>query len=198
MSEEIKKQEVNNVTVEAVEEEEATYISTETFLDEKLIHLLAVISARRDTKSRKWVPLYWVVAVFMLVCAVWWSYAYLILKDKTRGPVIIALMVIMAVILIRYLRTPPVQVAARRMKAYLGQRWAYGFDDEGIHMENNGQEGCFKWEEVAGWWEEEGYLIFEISRQVLAVKEDTLEPEELEGLKDLCWVYLGDAKTENI
>lgn len=199
-------QEVMNVTVEAVddgetdleEEEQAVSVSTTTEINEKLVHLLAVITARRDVKSRKKTRYYYGLVVIMYALAAYWFYTYYILKTGTRGPIIMLLMLVMASFLLRYLRTPPVTIAESRMRPYLGQKWSYRFDDEGIHNTiNGGNEGVFAWSELTCWWEEDGYLLLEVGGQLVAVCMDNLDEEEQEQLRGLCWVYLGDAKQEN-
>lgn len=189
-----------NVTVEAVEEneeeKEAVSVDAITVIDQDLIHLLATIAVRRDQKSRKWTPLYYGLVVVMFALAVYWIYTYYVTKTGTRGPVMIVLMIVMGAVLLRYLRTPPLAAAEARMRSFLGQRWHYRIDDEGIHMVDGDRESGFQWSDITCWWEESGYLLTEIAGQVIAIREDALEPEELEDLKGLCWVYLGEAKQE--
>lgn len=197
-------QEIMNVTVEAVEEEETeeledTGVSAVTVIEPQVVDVLANITARRDVKSRKKTPYYYGLVVLMYALAAYWAYTRYVTKTGSRGIVIIAMMLIMATILLRYLRTPPEMVAKARMQPYLGQHWHYRFDDEGIHNSiNNGPEGVFEWDEVTCWWEEEGYLILEVGGQHIAIKLEDLDEDELEELKSLCWVYLGEQRKDNV
>ncbi len=196
-------QEVMKATVEPVEDgeefleedEEKVSLSTVTEINEKLVHLLAAVTARQDIKSRKKARYYYALVVLMYALAVYWFYTYYITETGSRGPVIILLMVVMASFLLRYLRTPPAVIAESRMRPFLGQKWSYRFDDEGVHNAiNGGQEGVFGWGELTCWWEEEGYLLLEVGGQLVAVCMDNLDEEDQEQLRGLCWVYLGDAR----
>ncbi|MCD7886413.1 MAG: YcxB family protein [Clostridiales bacterium] len=186
-----------NVTIEEVDEEESRpIVETTTVIDQRLVHVLAKSAARRDQKSEKRRPLYTALAIVILVLAVYLAYTYFITKtNTTRGPVMIAIMVIMAITLLQYLRTPLVDTMERRMQPYLGQAWHYVVSDDGITLTLNGQEALFKWEEITGWWLEDGCYMMEVAGQAIVFRQDSLDEDEEEDLKELLYVYLGDAMT---
>lgn len=188
------KMEVTVTRVEESEEGSAEDISVEvsTTVDSALVHLLAKIAARRDKKTRHRV-LYNVVGVAILLLAAWFAYTYFVTKtNTTRGPAIIALMIIMAVTLLRYINTPIITFMERRMQPYLGQVWHYRFSDEGIELTLRERPALFEWSEFSGWWLEDGFYLLEVSGQAVAVRRDRLEPEEDEDLRSLLYIYLGE------
>ncbi|MCD7821404.1 MAG: YcxB family protein [Clostridiales bacterium] len=186
-----------NVTIEEVDEEDSRpIVETTTVIDQRLVHVLAKSAARRDQKSEKRRPLYTALAIVILVLAAYLAYTYFITKtNTTRGPVMIAIMVIMAITLLQYLRTPLVDTMEKRMQPYLGQAWHYIVSDDGITLTLNGQEALFKWEEITGWWLEDGCYMMEVAGQAIVFRQDSLDEDEEEDLKELLYVYLGDAMT---
>lgn len=183
-----------NITVEEVEEESRLVVETTTVVEDKLVHLLAKIAARQDKKMQKRRPLFNALGVLILLLAAYFAYTYFVTKtNTTRGPVIIALMVIMAITLLKYINTPIVTFMENRMKPFLGQAWHYVVSDEGVQLTLNGREGTFQWEEMRGWWMEDGYYMMEISGQSIAIRQDNLDQDEEEDLKELLYIYLGDA-----
>jgi hypothetical protein len=187
-----------NVTVEELEDDSPVQVETVTTVDNDLIHLLAKIAARKDEKQQKRRPFYNLLGVLILVIAAYLAYTYFITKtNTTRGPVIILLMVIMAVTLLRYINTPIIQFMEQRMKPFLGQSWHYVASDDGIELTLNGQNATFQWEEIQGWWLEDGYYMMEINGQAIAFKQDNLDDEEEQDLKSLLYIYLGDAMPVN-
>ncbi len=193
--------ETMNVTIEEVDEEESRpIVETITVIDQRLVHVLAKSAARRDQKSEKRRPIYTGLAIAILVLAAYLAYTYFITKtNTTRGPVMIAIMVIMAITLLRYLRTPLIDTMERRMQPYLGQAWHYVVSDDGITLTLNGQEALFKWEEITGWWLEDGCYMMEVAGQSIVFRQDSLDEDEEDDLKELLYVYLGDAMSvENL
>ncbi|MCD8354490.1 MAG: YcxB family protein [Clostridiales bacterium] len=193
--------ETMNVTIEEMDEEESRpIVETTTVIDERLVHVLAKSAVRRDQKSEKRRPIYTGLAIAILVLAAYLAYTYFITKtNTTRGPVMIIIMVIMAITLLRYLRTPLIDTMERRMQPYLGQAWHYVISDDGITLTLNGQEALFKWEEITGWWLEDGCYMMEVAGQAIVFRQDSLDEDEEEDLKELLYVYLGDAMSvENL
>lgn len=188
-----KENETMSITIEEVEEEAASVEST-TMIDEELVHLLAKIAARNDEKNQKRRPLYNLLGVGILLLAGYFAYTYFITKTNTeRGPVMIIMLVIMAGILFWYVNQPLITFMENRMKPFLGQAWKYTVTDEGVELDLNGQKGVFAWEEIRGWWLEDGYYLMEVSGQIIAIQQASLDEDEEAELKSLMYIYLGDA-----
>ena len=180
------------VSVEAVEE--TAPVTAVTVINGELVHLLAKIAARNDEKNQKRRPLYNLLGVFMLGLAGWMFYTYFITKTQTeRGPVLMLLMLVMAGFLFWYVNQPIERFMERRMQPFLGQQWQYTVTENGIDLLLNGQEGHFDWNELRGWWLEDGYFMMEVNGQAIAIRQQDLTEEEEERLRSLLYVYLGEA-----
>lgn len=189
----IAENETMNITIEEVEEEAAS-VESATIIDDELVHLLAKIAARNDVKNQKRRPLNNLLGVGILLLAGYFAYTYFVTKTNTeRGPVIIGLLVIMAGILFWYVNQPITTFMEKRMKPYLGQAWKYTVTDSGVELDLNGRKGHFDWEEMRGWWLEDGYYLMEVGGQIIAVKQENLDGDEEAELKSLMYIYLGDA-----
>jgi hypothetical protein len=81
----------------------------------------------------------------------------------------------------------------RRMQPFLGQQWQYTVTENGIDLLLNGQEGHFDWNELRGWWLEDGYFMMEVNGQAIAIRQQDLTEDEEERLRSLLYVYLGEA-----
>jgi hypothetical protein len=181
-----------NVSVEAVEE--TAPVEATTVINAELVKLLAKIAARNDEKSQKRRPLYNLLGVFMIGMALWMGYTYFISKTQTeRGPVLMLLMLVMAGFLFWYVNQPIEEFMERRMQPFLGQQWQYTVTEAGIDLLLNGQEGHFGWEELRGWWLEDGYFVMEVGGQAIAIRQQDLSEDEEERLRSLLYVYLGEA-----
>ncbi len=181
-----------NVTIEEVEESAA--LETTTVIGNDLVRLLAKIAARNDVKNQKRRPLYNLLGVFVLAMVVWMFYTYYIAKTQTnRGPLMMLILLAMDVSLFWYVNQPIEQFMEKRMKPFLGQQWHYTVDDEGVGLVLNQQEGRFAWNEIRGWWLEDGYYLMDVSGQAIAIRQDNLTAEEEEQLKSLLYIYLGEA-----
>ena len=181
-----------SVSVEAVEE--TAPVEATTVINAELVKLLAKIAARNDEKSQKRRPLYNLLGVFMIGLALWMGYTYFISKTQTeRGPVLMLLMLVMAGFLFWYVNQPIEQFMERRMQPFLGQQWRYTVTETGVDLLLNGQEGHFDWEELRGWWLEDGYFMMEVGGQAIAIRQQDLTQDEEERLRSLLYVYLGAA-----
>lgn len=187
--------ETMNVTIEAVEEENDS-IETCTVVTPELVTLLAKIAVRTDAKSQKRRPLYNLLGVFIVAASLYFAYTYFITKTNTeRGPAIIAIMLVMAGILFWYVNQPLQQFMENRMKPFLGMQWYYSVSEEGVSLTLNNQISTFQWEEIRGWWKEDGYYLMDISGQSIALKADSLDEDETERLLSLMYIYLGNEMT---
>jgi hypothetical protein len=181
-----------NVSVEAVEE--TAPVEAVTVINAELVKLLAKNAARNDEKNQKRKPLYNLLGVFMIGLAGWMAYTYFITRTQTeRGPVLMLLMLVMAGFLFWYVNQPIEEFMERRMQPFLGQQWHYTVTEDGIDLLLNGQEGHFGWEELRGWWLEDGYFLMEVNGQAIAIRQQDLTEEEEERLRSLLYVYLGEA-----
>lgn len=181
-----------DVTIEAVKDEDEA-IETCTVVTPELVTLLAKIAVRTDAKSQKRRPLYNLLGVFIVAAALYFAYTYFITKTNTeRGPAIIVIMLIMAGILFWYVNQPLQQFMENRMKPFLGMEWNYRVSDEGVTLTLGGQTSTFQWEEIRGWWLEDGYYMMDVSGQSIALKADSLDEEETERLNSLLYIYLGN------
>ena len=180
------------VRVEAVEEEQS--VVTTTVIDGELVKLLAKIAARNDEKNQKRRPFYNLLGVFVLGMVGWMFYTYFIAKTQTnRGPVMMLILLAMDAVLFWYVNQPIEQFMERRMQPFLGQAWHYTVSEDGIDLLLNEQEGHFDWNELRGWWLEDGYYMMEVSGQAIAFRQANLTAEEEERLRSLLYIYLGDA-----
>ncbi len=182
-----------NITIEEVEEESAVVEST-TIVDETLVHLLAKIAVRRDESHQKRRPLYNAMGVGIILLALYFAYTYFITKtNTTRGPAIVAIMIIMGGMLLWYVNQPLLNFMENRMKPFMGQAWHYRVTEDGVGLLFNHQETVFAWSEITGWWLEDGFYMMEVGGQAIAIRQDSLEPEDEEVLKSLLYIYLGNA-----
>ncbi len=180
------------VQVEAVDEGEA--IVTTTVINEALVQLLAKIAARNEQKSQQRRPLYNILGGFILGLVFWMFYTYFISKTQTtRGPVLMLLLLTMDGFLFWYVNQPIERFMERRMAPFLGQAWQYTVTEEGVTLLLNEQEGRFDWEEMSGWWLEDGYYLMEVGGQVIALRQESLTEEEQERLRSLLYIHLGQA-----
>lgn len=181
-----------NVTVEAIEEEEAP-LETCTVVTPELVTVLAKVAVRNDAKSQKRRPLYNLLGVFIVAAALYFAYTYFITKTNTeRGPSIIGILLVMAGILFWYVNQPLQQFMENRMKPFLGMQWFYQISEEGISLTLNNQTSTFLWDEIRGWWREDGYILMDVSGQSIALEEASFDEEERERLLSLLYIYLGN------
>lgn len=179
------------VRVEAVEERPS--VVTTTVINHELVHLLAKIAARNDEKNQRRKPLYNLFGVFILGVVVWMFVSYFITKTQTsRGPVLMLLLLVMDAFLFWYVNQPIERFMERRMQPFLGQEWRYTVSEEGVSLLLNGQEGTFTWDELSGWWLEDGYYLMEVGGQAIALRQQSLSEEEQERLHSLLYIYLGN------
>lgn len=182
------------VRVERAEEDEQP-LECVTVIDAPLVALLAKIAARGDEKSGKYRPLYNLLGVFMIGLVLWMGYTYFIAKTQTsRGPVLMVLLLVMALFLFWYVNQPIERFIERRMQPFLGQQWVYTVTEEGVDLLLNGQTGHFDWDELRGWWQEDGYYLMEVSGQVIALPERAFDAQQAERLRSLLYIYLGEAE----
>lgn len=184
-------QEALHITIEEIKDE-PTVIETTTVVDADLVHVLAKIAARLDSKNQQRRPLYNLLGVGIDVLALYWAYTWFITKTNTeRGPAMIILLIIMSGILFWYVNQPLEQFMENRLKPFLGQEWQYAVTDEGVNVTLNGQSSVFEWQEIRGWWVEDGFYLMDVGGQSIALRQDSLEPEEEEALRSLLYIYLG-------
>lgn len=185
-----------NVTIEAIEEEEEDVLQTCTEVTPELVTLLAKIAVRGDAKNQRRRPMYNLLGVFIVAAALYFAYTYFITKTNTqRGPAIIVMMLVMAGILFWYINQPLQQFMENRMKPFLGMQWFYEISDNGVTLNLNGQSSTFGWEEISGWWQEDGYYVMDVNGQTIALKADSFDEEETERLNSLLYIYLGNEKS---
>lgn len=184
-----------NVTVEAIEEEDDA-LETCTVVTPELVTVLAKVAVRKDAKSQKKRPMYNLLGVFIVCAALYFAYTYFITKTNTeRGPAIIAIMLVMAGILFWYVNQPLQQFMENRMKPFLGMEWNYRIAEDGISLTLNGQTSTFAWNEISGWWMEDGYYMMDVNGQSIALKADSFDEDETERLTSLLYIYLGNEQT---